>query len=141
VNAARSVADRYVELWKLFRAERENPGPFYRRLAADAVAGFERRYGSLAGKVLADVGCGPGYYTEAFRGAGAVVLPIDGFVEELHLAGDPPRGDTIRRFDDHPQLERTHVEPRYWPWAAVIARVPGVREVLMWNCVIRFERL
>ena len=41
MNAARSMADRYVELWKLFRAERENPGPFYRRLAADAVAGFD----------------------------------------------------------------------------------------------------
>ena len=241
MNAARTMADRYVELWKLFRAERENPGPFYRRLAADAVGGFTQRYGSLEGKVLADVGCGPGYYTEAFRGAGAVVLPVDGFVEELRLAGDPPPGavlgdaerlpvrtgsldgvfcsnmlehtprpgavidemarvlrpggwgylsftnwyspwgghemspyhmlgpergpaayerrhgtdhkhhvgenlypihvgDTIRRFEAHPQLDTTRVEPRYWPWAAVIARVPGVREVLMWNCVIRFER-
>jgi len=46
----------------------------------------------------------------------------------------------MRMFAAHPQLETTRVEPRYWPWASVIARVPGMREVLMWNCVIRFER-
>ena len=67
-----------------------DPAPFYRRLAADAVDGFERRYGSLAGKRIADVGSGPGYYTDAFRGAGAVVLPIDGDLGELRLAGDAP---------------------------------------------------
>ena len=67
---------RTVELWKLFRNEGDDPGAFYRRLAVDAVAGFEQRYGSLDGARVADVGCGPGYYTEAFRAAGAFVVPL-----------------------------------------------------------------
>jgi hypothetical protein len=32
------------------------------------------------------------------------------------------------------------VEPRYWPWARAVTRVPGVREVATWNCVVRFRR-
>ena len=93
-----AVSDRLsraVELWKLFRNERSDPGAFYRRLAADAVAGFERRVGSLAGKRMADIGCGPGYYTEAFRAAGATVLPIEYDPAELRLAGVPPAGAVV----------------------------------------------
>jgi len=240
-GAGSSRVARALELWRLFRAEHDDPAPFYRRLAADAVDGFVHRYGPLTGRVVADVGCGPGYYTDAFRAAGAVVLPLDGALEELHLAGDPPAGavlgdaerlpirtavvdgvfcsnmlehtprpgavigelvrvlkpggwgylsftnwyspwgghemspyhllgprrgvaayerrhgsahkhhvgvnlypthvgETLRRFACRGDVEVTRVEPRYYPWAAPIARVPVVREVLMWNCVIRFER-
>jgi SAM-dependent methyltransferase len=34
-------------------------------------------------------------------------------------------------------LEIERVEPRYWPRLAFISRVPGLREVASWNCVIR----
>ena len=233
---------RTVELWKLFRNEGDDPGAFYRRLAVDAVAGFEQRYGSLDGARVADVGCGPGYYTEAFRAAGAFVVPLEYDADELRLAGDPPAGamlgdaerlplrtgaldgvfcsnmlehtprpgnvidemarvlrpggwgylsftnwyspwgghemspyhllgpergvrlydkrhgpdhkhkvgenlyvthigDTLKRFDDHPDLEVTRTEPRYYPWAAPVMKVPGARELLAWNCVVRFRRV
>ena len=58
VGAVRAQVTRTAELWKLFRNEGNDPGAFYRRLAADAVDGFERRYGALTGKRVADVGAG-----------------------------------------------------------------------------------
>lgn len=232
---------RARELWRLFRAEGTDPAAFYGRLAADAVGGFERRYGSLAGRWVGDVGSGPGYYTEAFRAAGAAVLPLDGDFGELHLAGDAPDGAVVgdaerlpvrtgsldgvfcsNMLEHTPRPERvigefarvlrpggwgyvsftnwyspwgghemspyhllgprrgvglyerrhgvdhkhrvgenlfpTHiggvlqtfaaradltvvrVEPRYYPWAWPVAKVPGLREVVSWNCVIRFEK-
>jgi len=232
---------RSRELWRLFRAERTDPGAFYRRLAADGVAGLERRHGSLAGRRIADVGCGPGYYTEAFRAAGATVVPVEYDAGELRLAGAPPPdavlgdaqrlpiataaldgifssnmlehaprpglvidemvrvlrpggwgylsftnwyspwgghemspyhllgpdrgvrayerrhgtdhkhhvgenlfvthiGPTLRDFAGRRDVEVLRVEPRYYPWAAPIMRVPGVRELLAWNCVVRFVK-
>jgi len=32
------------------------------------------------------------------------------------------------------------VAPRYWPSLRILARIPGVREVAMWNCVILMRR-
>jgi hypothetical protein len=32
------------------------------------------------------------------------------------------------------------VEPRYWPQLAFICRIPGARELLTWNCVIRVRK-
>ncbi|MEX1141798.1 MAG: class I SAM-dependent methyltransferase [Thermoleophilaceae bacterium] len=46
-------------------------------------------------------------------------------------------GPTVRLVRKRPRLRIERVEPRYWPWAAPICRVPLVREVLTWNCVIR----
>jgi hypothetical protein len=40
-----------------------------------------------------------------------------------------------------PTLAIEHVEPRYWPWAAPVCRVPGLRELVTWNCVIRARKL
>jgi SAM-dependent methyltransferase len=228
-------------LFRLWRDEKENPEPFYTFLAGEAVRDLESRHGSLAGTTIADLGCGPGYYASAFRERGAVVLPLEGSLDELTASGAPPPGAVIgdagalpipdRRIDgafcsnllEHardphaviremervlrpggwgylswtnwyspwgghdmtpyqflgprlgPRLyERRHgpprknrygeglfavhvgptlrfirgrpglhvdrVEPRYWPWARFLTRVPGVREVLLWNCVVRFRR-
>ena len=33
-------------------------------------------------------------------------------------------------------LEPLDVAPRYWPSLRLLARIPGVREVAMWNCVV-----
>lgn len=233
---------RVRTLWRLWRREREDPVPFYRLLAAEAADDLERRYGPLAGRKIADLGCGPGFYTDALRALGAEVIPVDNDLEEMTYAGEPPEGalvadatalplpdgeldgvlcsnllehtpdsnaviDEIERvlrpggwayiswtnwyspWGGHdmspyhylgprlgPRLyERRHgpprknpygdglwavhvgptlrhvrgrrglrierVEPRYWPRLAWIARVPGLRELAMWNCVIRARRV
>ena len=45
-------------------------------------------------------------------------------------------GPTLRHLKADHTIEITRVEPRYWPQLRVIMRVPGLREVLAWNCVV-----
>jgi len=40
----------------------------------------------------------------------------------------------------HDRLIIERVEPRYWPKLAFITTIPGVRELLTWNCVIRVRK-
>lgn len=42
--------------------------------------------------------------------------------------------------DQEPSLLRQDVFPRYWPSQRWITAVPGVREVITWNCVVLVER-
>jgi SAM-dependent methyltransferase len=81
---------RVRELWRLFRNEREDPEPFYTWLADELAASLAQRHGSLAGRTLVDLGCGPGYYTAALRARGAEVIPVDNSEDELGDA--PPEG-------------------------------------------------
>ena len=74
---------RVRELWRLFRNEREDPEPFYSWLAEELAADLERRHGSLDGRTLVDLGCGPGYYTTALRARGATVIAIDSDAAEV----------------------------------------------------------
>jgi SAM-dependent methyltransferase len=46
-------------------------------------------------------------------------------------------GPMLRLVEARPGLEIERVEPRYWPRLAFICRIPGLREVASWNCVIR----
>jgi SAM-dependent methyltransferase len=227
-------------MWTLFRAEKTDPEPFYRALAAEAAADLDRRHG-LAGARILDAGCGPGWYVEALRAAGATVVGLDGDLDALTAAASPPAGlvladaarlpfadasfdgifcsnllehaadtdgvlhelarvlrpggwgylswtnwyspwgghdmtpyqflgpergprlyerrhgpprknrygeglfavhvgPTIRRMRAMPTVRIERVEPRYWPRLRFICSIPGVREVLTWNCVIRFRR-
>jgi SAM-dependent methyltransferase len=233
---------RVRRLWSLWRREKEDPAPFYRVLAAEAAEDLERRYGPLAGRTIVDLGCGPGFYTEALRRAGATVIPVDNDSAELELAGAAPEGALLADAGDLPLeagsvdgafcsnllehtpdaeaviseiervlrpggfgyiswtnwyspwgghdmtpyqylgprlgprlYERLHgpprknpygaglwavhvgstlrfvrnqsglaierVEPRYWPRLAFICRIPLLRELLTWNCVIRVRKL
>jgi SAM-dependent methyltransferase len=233
---------RALTLWRLFRSEQTDPGPFYRLLAAEAAEDLDRRYGPLRGTTIIDLGCGAGYYTTALRGLGAIVVPVDNDQVEMGLAGDPPAGALIAdagslpledssvdgafcsNLLEHtpnagpivgeiervlrpggwgyiswtnwyspwgghdmspyhylgprlgPRLyERRHgpprknpygaglwachigatlrlvrarerlvverVEPRYWPRLSLITRIPGARELLTWNCVIRVRKV
>lgn len=228
-------------LWRLFRAEKEDPAPFYRLLAAEAAEDLERRYGSFAGKTIVDLGCGPGFYTEALRATGATVIPVDNDEAEMTMVGSgpegalladatdlplepdsvdgafcsnllehspdtdgvireiervlrpggwgyiswtnwyspwgghdmtpyqylgprwgpllyerrhgPPRknpygaglwavhvGPTIRLVRSRPRLRVEGIEPRYWPRLAFICAIPGLRELVTWNCVIRVSK-
>jgi SAM-dependent methyltransferase/predicted O-methyltransferase YrrM len=232
---------RVVTVWHLFRAERHDPAPFYRWLAAELVDDLERQHGQLAGQRVLDLGCGPGWYAEALRARGVVVVPLDGSLAELdggdgtptgvvvgdagrmplpdactdgvvcsnmlehtpdapavladigrvlrpggwayvswtnwyspwgghdmtpwHFLGPrigprvyerlfgPPRknragealfpvhiGRTLALVRESTALELVGVEPRYWPWARVVTKVPGLREVATWNCVLHLRR-
>jgi SAM-dependent methyltransferase len=82
-------------LWRLWRRERTDPVPFYRLLAAELAVELERVYGPLAGQRIADLGCGPGFYTDALRAHGAEVLPVDNDVAEMSYAGTPPDGAIV----------------------------------------------
>jgi SAM-dependent methyltransferase len=50
-------------------------------------------------------------------------------------------GPTLRLVGGRPGLEITQVEPRYWPWARPVMKVPGLRELVSWNCVIRVRKV
>ena len=78
---------RVRRLWRLWRRERIEPMPFYRLLAVELADSLQRRHGLLAGRVLLDLGCGPGAYTEALRARGAKVLAVDNDREALSLGG------------------------------------------------------
>ncbi len=49
-------------------------------------------------------------------------------------------GSTLRLLRGHERLVVERVEPRYWPRLAFITKIPGVRELLTWNCVIRVRK-
>jgi SAM-dependent methyltransferase len=86
---------RVREMLRRFRREREDPAPFYTMLAAETVERLERRHGPVAGSAVLDVACGPGFYTDAFRSRGALVIPLEHSLAELRLAGQPPTDAVI----------------------------------------------
>jgi SAM-dependent methyltransferase len=49
-------------------------------------------------------------------------------------------GTVLEHLDGRPALEITSLEPRYYPGLRAVMRIPGVREVVAWNCVIRLRR-
>jgi SAM-dependent methyltransferase len=232
---------RVREMLRRFRREQDDPAPFYTMLAAETVERLERRHGPVAGTTVVDVACGPGFYTDAFRARGALVVPLEHSLDELRLSGEPPRGavigdaarlplpdesvdavfcsnmlehtpgtaavvhelarvlriggwgyvswtnwyspwgghemtpyhylgtrlgprlyerrhgipknrfgeglfpvhigPTLRLVRDTPGVRIDRAEPRYWTWAAFLTRVPAVREVLCWNCVIHVTKV
>jgi SAM-dependent methyltransferase len=77
---------RSIRLFRLFLKEQTDPDLFYRGLAEDAV-GQLARHTELAGRTVVDVGGGAGYFTAAFRAAGA-----DGYLFEPDQAEMLSRG-------------------------------------------------
>lgn len=82
-------------LFHAFRLEQTDPAFFY-GLAAQDVAAHVGAYVPLAGRVLLDVGGGPGFFADAFRAAGATYLALDADAGEMALHGrSPERGTTV----------------------------------------------
>jgi len=50
-------------------------------------------------------------------------------------------GTILKRVRSRPELVIDRVEPRYWPRLAFISKIPVVRELLSWNCVIHLRRV
>lgn len=77
---------RSVALFRAFRYEQPDPPRFYRALAEDSVSQLSQ-YVDLRGKTMLDVGGGPGYFRDAFTGAGARYFALDADVGELSGLG------------------------------------------------------
>jgi SAM-dependent methyltransferase len=80
-----------MTLFRAFLVEQSDPDRFYRTLADDSVRQLID-YTELAGRVVVDVGGGPGYFADAFRAAGATYIGIDPDVGELSARGTPANG-------------------------------------------------
>jgi SAM-dependent methyltransferase len=90
-NVARSLG-----LFRAFGVEQTDPHFFYTLLARDSVAQVAS-YEPLDGKLVVDVGGGPGYFADAFRAAGARYLGLDADAGEMALHGRSPEpGSTIQ---------------------------------------------
>ncbi len=92
--AWRADLRRSVRLLREFRYEQPDPARFYTALAEDSVQQLSR-YVPLAGKLLLDVGGGPGYFREAFGSAGATYLALDADAGELAGLGRVPEGTVL----------------------------------------------
>jgi SAM-dependent methyltransferase len=82
---------RSWRLFRLFRREQSDPGVFYSALAADAVQQLAL-YTRLDGQTVIDVGGGAGYFTAAFRAAGADCYLVEPDGAELRAGGRTPAG-------------------------------------------------
>ena len=100
--AARATLRRAVGLLGDFRYEQTDPDRFYGALADDSVGLLQDLYrgasgDGLDGRVILDVGGGPGYFADAFGQAGARYVPVEPDPTEMHardidLAGVAVRG-------------------------------------------------
>jgi SAM-dependent methyltransferase len=77
----------FTDLWRLWRGERSDPEAFYVALADRAVVDLEHWFGPLRDQTVVDIGCGPGWYSNALRDAAARVIPIDNDEGELSKSG------------------------------------------------------
>lgn len=85
---------RSVALLRAFRYEQPDPPRFYRALAQDSVLQIGQ-YIDLPGKVVLDVGGGPGYFADAFEAAGADYLSLDSDVGEMSGLGGVRAGSVV----------------------------------------------
>jgi SAM-dependent methyltransferase len=80
-----------VELFTAFRHEQDDPDRFYSLLSADSVEQLTS-YQDVAGRLVIDVGGGPGYFREDFRRLGARYFVVDPDLDELSIRGRPAPG-------------------------------------------------
>ncbi|UAL28323.1 class I SAM-dependent methyltransferase [Nocardioides rotundus] len=85
---------RSVRLLNEFRYEQPDPARFYTAIAEDSV-GQLGQYVDLEGATMLDVGGGPGYFRDAFEGAGATYWALDADVGELAGTGEIDRRTVI----------------------------------------------
>jgi SAM-dependent methyltransferase len=102
---------RLFGLARIFPLEQSDPDTFYRLVAADTLAQIGH-YTDVAGLDILDIGGGGGYFSEAFRVAGARCV----LVEPDAAQGAPP---TL----DHPDLATPEERHRVATWPGRLA--PG----------------
>ncbi|HET6394997.1 MAG TPA: class I SAM-dependent methyltransferase [Blastococcus sp.] len=85
---------RSITLFRAFLREQSDPDHFYGVLAADSARQLGEHV-ALAGATVLDVGGGPGYFADAFRGAGATYVGLEPDAGEMAARGEPQPG-TVR---------------------------------------------
>lgn len=90
----RATLARSVRLLRAFRDERSDPERFYGLVARDTVAHLGR-YTDLRGNTVADIGSGPGFFTDALREAGARCVGVECDAGELVAHGRPRPGSVL----------------------------------------------
>ena len=83
-----------MDLLRAFTAEQTDPDSFYGPLAADSVSQLSQ-WTRLRGRTVLDVGGGPGYFAEAFRGAGASYVSVEADVGEMAARSEPGPGSVL----------------------------------------------
>jgi SAM-dependent methyltransferase len=92
--ARTATMSRSVTLFRTFLREQTDPDLFYGVLAEDSVRQLGEHV-SLDGATVLDVGGGPGYFADAFRGAGATYVGLEPDAGEMVARGKPEPG-TVR---------------------------------------------
>ena len=90
-----------MQLFRSFLIEQTDPDGFYGLIADDAVALVER-HADLSGATVADFGGGPGFYSQAFRAAGARTVLVDADIDEIRLHGRRTPGSVVGRAEESP---------------------------------------
>jgi SAM-dependent methyltransferase len=85
---------RSRRLLRSFRHEAADPSGYYRDLAGDTIRQLGG-YTILNGRIVADVGGGPGFFVRELRGAGARAFCVDTDSGELAAQGRPESGSTL----------------------------------------------
>ena len=89
--AFRADLARSVRLLRAFRTEQASPDRYYAELARDTIAQLGQ-YAPLPGRVVADVGGGPGFFVRELRRAGARSFCVDTDCGEMTALGRPESG-------------------------------------------------
>jgi SAM-dependent methyltransferase len=92
--ASTATLSRSIALFRAFLREQTDPDFFYGVLAADSVEQLGAHV-PLDGATVLDVGGGPGYFADAFRGAGSTYVGLEPDAGELVARGEPVPG-TVR---------------------------------------------
>ncbi|MET3960311.1 SAM-dependent methyltransferase [Marmoricola sp. OAE513] len=81
-------------MFRSFLTEQTDPDGFYRLIAEDAID-LVREHVDPVGKLVADFGGGPGFYSAAFQEAGATTVLIDADIDEIRLHGRRTPGSVV----------------------------------------------
>ena len=92
--AFRADVARSVRLLRAFRTEQAQPAAYYASLARDTSRQLSQ-YQNLTGRLVVDVGGGPGFFVREFRAAGARALCLDTDSGELAAMGRPGHGSAV----------------------------------------------
>jgi SAM-dependent methyltransferase len=93
-KAFRADLARSVRLFRAFRTEQATPEAYYTALARDTVHQLSQ-YAELDGRIVIDVGGGPGFFVRELNRMGARSFCIDADSGEMAMLGPPEHGSIV----------------------------------------------